>query len=82
LKGPSEKKENRGGKRMPFIQMEAGKVSTKQKEKLIAEFTKSASEILGLDAAHFYVLIKENPTDNWGVGGKILSKTPEENVEA
>ncbi len=67
---------------MPFIQMEAGTVSAKQKEKLIAEFTKLASETLGIDAAHFYVLIKENSPDNWGVGGKMLSKTLEKNVEA
>ena len=33
-----------------------------------------ASEILGVDAAYFYVLIKENETDNWGIGGETLTK--------
>ena len=55
---------------MPFIQIEAGKVNNEQKEKLIAGFTKVASETLGIDEAHFYVLVKENDVDNWGVGGE------------
>ncbi len=59
---------------MPFIQIEATKPSPEQKEKLIAGLTKVASEILGVDAAYFYVLIKENETDNWGVGGETLTK--------
>lgn len=59
---------------MPIIQIEAGKVSVEQKEKLIASVTKVASETLGVDAAFFYVLIKENATDNWGVGGETLTR--------
>ena len=59
---------------MPFIQMEAGTVSQEQKQKLVAEFTQTASRILGVDAAAFYVLIKENSTDNWGVGGMVLTE--------
>ena len=66
---------------MPFIQMEAGIVSAEQKEKLMVGFTKIASEILGIDAAHFYVLIKENDADNWGVGGEILTKLMQKNVK-
>lgn len=59
---------------MPIIKLEAGKVTNEQKEKLMAGFTKVASETLGIDAKHFYVLIKENELDNWGVGGEMLSK--------
>ena len=63
---------------MPIIKLEAAKVSKEQKEKLIADLTRVASEDLGLGQEHFYVLIKENELDNWGVGGKTLTKFLEE----
>ena len=59
---------------MPFINVEAAKVSKEQKEKLIADITRVASEDLGVPPEFFYVLIKENEIDNWGVGGKTLTK--------
>jgi 4-oxalocrotonate tautomerase len=64
---------------MPFIQIDAVKPSAEQKEKLIAGLTKTASETLGIDASHFYVLVKENDTDNWGVGGETLTKFLQKN---
>lgn len=57
---------------MPIISIEAAHPTKEQKEKLIAELTKSASEILGVDQKFFYVLIKENDLDNWGSGGRPL----------
>ena len=59
---------------MPFISIEAARPTKEQKEKLIAGLTKTASEILGVDEKFFYVLIKENDLDNWGVGGKSLAQ--------
>jgi 4-oxalocrotonate tautomerase len=59
---------------MPFIKLEAGKMDNDQKEKLMSGFTKLASETLGIPEQAFTVLIKENELDNWGVGGKMLSK--------
>jgi len=59
---------------MPFIKLEAGKMDKEKKEKLISEFTRVASEILDIPEAAFVVLIKENEMDNWGTGGKVLSK--------
>jgi len=59
---------------MPFIQMEGALMRAEQNKLLIESFTKSASEILGMDPAAFYVLVKENPLDNWGVGGHVLSE--------
>ena len=64
---------------MPLISVEAVHPTQEQKEKLIAELTKKASEILGVDEKFFYVLVKENDLDNWGVGGKTLTKFLEEN---
>lgn len=66
---------------MPFIQIEAGTVTEEQKGKLINGFTQVASEILGYPKENFLVLIKENDLDNWGVGGKMLSKILKENAK-
>ncbi len=57
---------------MPFIKVEAGKMSKEQKLKLINGFTKLASETLGINESAFTVLIKENELDCWGVGGEML----------
>uniref|UniRef100_A9AB31 4-oxalocrotonate tautomerase n=1 Tax=Methanococcus maripaludis (strain C6 / ATCC BAA-1332) TaxID=444158 RepID=A9AB31_METM6 len=59
---------------MPVITIEAGSTSKEQKEKLIKEFTKSASEIIGIPEEKFVVLIKENSDENIGVGGISLSE--------
>jgi 4-oxalocrotonate tautomerase len=59
---------------VPYIHIEAGRMSKEQKEELIAGVTKVASETLNVKPEHFYVLIKENDPDNWGVGGETLSE--------
>ncbi|AFM40700.1 uncharacterized protein, 4-oxalocrotonate tautomerase [Desulfosporosinus acidiphilus SJ4] len=59
---------------MPFIKLEGGKIDKEKKERLISEFTRIASETLGIPEEAFVVLIKENEMDNWGTGGKVLSK--------
>lgn len=59
---------------MPIISIEAVHPTPEQKDKLIAELTKTASGILGVDEKFFYVLVKENDLENWGVGGKNLAK--------
>lgn len=59
---------------MPLISIDAVHPTREQKEKLIAELTKTASSILGVDEKFFYVLVKENDLDNWGVAGKTLTQ--------
>lgn len=59
---------------MPFIKLEGGKIDKEKKEILISELTRVASETLGIPEDAFIVLIKENEMDNWGTGGKVLSK--------
>ena len=59
---------------MPFIQVEAGRMDKNQKEELISSLTKAASETLGISKEAFTILIKENELDNWGTGGRMLSK--------
>ena len=63
---------------MPFIKVEAGKMDQGTKEKLISGLTKVASENLGIPEDAFTILLKENETGNWGVGGKVLTKVLEE----
>lgn len=58
---------------MPFINVEIGQASKEQKAQLIGGITQVASEVLGIKPEHFYVLVKENSADNWGVGGEMLS---------
>ena len=58
---------------MPFTQVETASATKEQKQALIAELTDAASRIMGIDAEAFYVLIKENSTDNWGLGGRVLT---------
>jgi 4-oxalocrotonate tautomerase len=71
---------SRRGK-MPFIKVEAGKMNQQTKEKLISGLTRVASESLGIAEEAFTILIKENETDNWGLGGKILTKVLEERAK-
>ena len=66
---------------MPFIKVEAGKMNRETKEKLIKDLTKTASESLGIREEAFTILIKENETDNWGIGGKVLTKVLEERAK-
>jgi 4-oxalocrotonate tautomerase len=61
--------------------MEAGKMNKETKEKLISGLTKVASETLGIPEDAFTVLLKENETDNWGVGGKVLTRVFEERAK-
>lgn len=59
---------------MPYIQVEAAKLTKEQKERLVTEITRVSSEIMELRKEAFYVLIKENDSDNWGIGGKTLTQ--------
>lgn len=59
---------------MPIISIDTVHATKQQKEELIAGLTKTASQVLGIDEKFFYVLVKENDLDNWGVGGKPLEK--------
>ncbi len=59
---------------MPVITLETASLNTEQKKMLVSEFTESAARITGIPKEGFYVFLKENTTDNVGVGGKLLSE--------
>jgi 4-oxalocrotonate tautomerase len=59
---------------MPVITMEGPFLSLEKKERLIKEFTKLASEITEIPSDVFVVFIKENPYENMGQGGILISE--------
>ncbi len=58
---------------MPNIIFEGGVLSTESKNKLIRELTRTASEITSIPESSYTVLLKENPIENWGIGGEPLT---------
>ena len=59
---------------MPVVTFEAAHLSVEQKRQLVAEFTESAARVTGLPKESIFVFLKENSTDNVGVGGVLLSE--------
>ena len=59
---------------MPMIIYEAGKVEQDTKKVLVETLTKTASELTAIPESSFTVLIKENPIENWGIGGVPLNE--------
>lgn len=58
---------------MPVITIEGVKMTREQKQKIVKELTASSSAIMNVPEQAFVVLVKENETDNVGVGGQLLS---------
>ncbi len=58
---------------MPVINIEAGKLNIDQKRELVKEMTAIASKVMNVPEQAFIVLLKENETENIGLGGKLLS---------
>lgn len=58
---------------MPVITIEGPQMSQDQKRQLVEQFTRTASEVTKIPEGAFVVLIKENSSDNVGVGGKLLT---------
>ena len=60
---------------MPYINIQVTDegVTREQKQKLISGTTKLLQDVLGKDPKTTFVVIEEVPTDNWGVGGELVS---------
>lgn len=58
---------------MPVITIEAAKLTKEQKAVITKEMTETTSRVMNLPSQAFYVFIKENESDNIGVGGILLS---------
>ena len=48
-------------------------LNKEQKQILVSEFTKKASEVMKVPEQAIMIFIKENELDNIGFGGKLLS---------
>lgn len=61
---------------MPLINIDGigGKLTKKQKEDLVRELTKTASNITGISESAFMVFIKEMDFENIGSNGVLLSE--------
>ena len=67
---------------MPYITVESGTLSDKQKELLIKRLTEVSSEIMNVPQEFFVTTIKELPDKNFGIGGKTIDKVKEEYMQA
>lgn len=61
---------------MPYVNIKITKegATKEQKEALIAGATKLLVEVLGKNPATTVVVIDEVDTDNWGIGGEVVTK--------
>lgn len=67
---------------MPYITIESGTLSDKQKEKLIKRLTEVSSEIMEVPQEFFVTTIKEVPDKNFGIGGKTIDKVKAEYMQS
>ena len=61
---------------MPTITVEGPTLSIESKRALVRRLTETAAEIYQIE--HITVLIKENPPENVGVGGQLLTDREEQ----
>lgn len=67
---------------MPYITVESGTLSDKQKELLIKRLTEVSSEIMNVPQEFFVTTIKELPDKNFGIGSKTIDKVKVEYMQA
>ena len=67
---------------MPYITVESGTLSDKQKELLIKRLTEVSSEIMNVPQEFFTMTIKELPDKNFGIGGKTIDIVKSEYMKA
>ena len=59
---------------MPYITVESGTLSDKQKEELIRRLTEVSSEIMNVPQEFFVTTIKEVSDKNFCIGRKTIDK--------
>lgn len=66
---------------MPYITVEGGQLTARQKELLIQRLTEVSAEIMNVPQEFFMTTIKELPDENIGIGGKTIDKVKMEYME-
>jgi 4-oxalocrotonate tautomerase len=66
---------DRKEKPMPYVHIQVTDegVSREQKQELITATTNMLRDVLGKNPKSTFVVIEEVPTDNWGVGGELVT---------
>lgn len=66
----------KGNNPMPYVNIRITdeKVSSEEKQALIAGVTKVLQDVLGKNPATTFVIIDEVNTDNWGIAGEQVTK--------
>lgn len=61
---------------MPYVKIEVTRegVTREQKQTLVRGVTAMLQEVLGKDPATTFVTLEEIDTDNWGVGGELVTE--------
>lgn len=61
---------------MPYInlQITKGDVTKEQKARIVAEFTRTLSEVLGKKPEHTHIVIQEIEEENWGFAGMLTTE--------
>ena len=61
---------------MPYVNIKITDegVTPEQKEQLIQGATQLLVDVLGKNPATTVVVIDEVPTDNWGIGGRVVTE--------
>jgi 4-oxalocrotonate tautomerase len=59
---------------MPVITIDGPFLSFEKKEKLVREITQLTSDITNIPKEAYVVFIKENPYENMGQGGILISE--------
>ena len=60
---------------MPYVNIKVTDegVTRDQKEELISGTTQLLKEVLNKNPASTFVIVEEVPTDNWGIGGDLVT---------
>lgn len=60
---------------MPYVNIQVTDegVSREQKQALIAATTQMLQDVLDKDPSTTFVVIEEVSTDNWGIGGELVT---------
>lgn len=66
---------------MPYITVEGGQLTARQKELLIQRPTEVSAEIMNVPQEFFMTTIKELPDENIGIGGKTIDRVKMEYME-
>ena len=59
--------------KMPYVNLKLiGKLTKKQKEEIVVQFSDTLEKVANKPKAYTYVVIEEISAENWGAGGKLF----------